>query len=302
MHAPVGLGMISPTMKHFALPIALFALLQACDSSAESEAPLPDAPKQDDAQYNKELLGPTGQVVDFGKQDKSAKDFPGLKIKDLAPGEGEETVSYGGSGVFKLRVSLSNGKSVYKNKEEVRLVTGAAIAGFVHGLHGMKKGGQRQLTIPTDLAFGERGHPPWQVPPRATLLVLAECAEIGAALDPALEVRRVTEGKGEPMQYGEQADVLYTGVLAEGEKAGLQFDSNKTNGRQFTIASPPSLLPPQQRPIEGWRLGLVGMRPGEKRWLKIPAHLAYGEQANGDIPANSTLIFEVELARIHGRT
>ncbi len=50
--------------------------------------------------------------------------------------------------------------------------------------------------------------------------------------------------------------------------------------------------------IEGWDLGVVGMRVGEKRQLIIAPELAYGPRAIGSIPANSRLTFEVELLGI----
>jgi FKBP-type peptidyl-prolyl cis-trans isomerase len=50
--------------------------------------------------------------------------------------------------------------------------------------------------------------------------------------------------------------------------------------------------------IQGWEEALSGMKPGEKRQIVIPPNLAYGGRQVGAIPANSTLIFNIELESV----
>ena len=95
------------------------------------------------------------------------------------------------------------------------------------------------------------------------------------------------EGTGEVLEAGATMMAHYTGALA---KDGTIFQSSHDSGQPFT--SPLSNL------IKGWQQGLPGMKVGGTRRLFIPAALAYGEQAQQGIPANSDLVFDIELISI----
>ena len=94
-------------------------------------------------------------------------------------------------------------------------------------------------------------------------------------------------GTGQELKAGDTVTAHYTGALA---KDGTIFQSSHDSGSPFT--SPLSGL------IQGWQQGLPGMKVGGTRRLLIPAALAYGDQAQSGIPANSDLVFDIELVSI----
>jgi FKBP-type peptidyl-prolyl cis-trans isomerase len=97
-------------------------------------------------------------------------------------------------------------------------------------------------------------------------------------------------GTGPVAEAGDIVTVNYVGSLTN----GTVFDASANHGSTgFTFPLGAGQV------IKGWDLGVAGMKVGGKRKLVIPADLAYGSQAIGDvIPANSTLIFEVELLNV----
>ena len=92
-------------------------------------------------------------------------------------------------------------------------------------------------------------------------------------------------GEGPSPKIGQTVVVHYTGWLDNGTK----FDSS--HDRMMPIRFPLGM----GRVIKGWDEGLATMRTGGKRKLIIKPSLGYGARAQGPIPANSTLVFEVEL-------
>jgi len=96
-----------------------------------------------------------------------------------------------------------------------------------------------------------------------------------------------TNEDGESPKRGQKVNVHYTGMLTD----GTIFDSSE--GKD-PIAFPLGV----GRVIPGWDEGIQLLKTGEKARFVIPPHLAYGSRGNGRIPANSILIFDVELVSI----
>ena len=106
-----------------------------------------------------------------------------------------------------------------------------------------------------------------------------------------LKVEDLIEGKGPAAKNGDTLSVRYVGVLYENNK---QFDASWDRGK-----APFQLTLGQGQVIQGWDRGLIGMKVGGRRRLTIPPDLAYGAQGQPPtIPANSTLVFDVDLTKI----
>ncbi len=105
-----------------------------------------------------------------------------------------------------------------------------------------------------------------------------------------LIIEDIVVGEGDVAKAGNMVTVHYIGTLTN----GTMFDASRNHGDKgfsFTLGA--------GQVIKGWDLGVAGMKVGGKRKLTIPSDLAYGDQAvGGVIPANSTLIFEVELLSV----
>lgn len=96
------------------------------------------------------------------------------------------------------------------------------------------------------------------------------------------------EGKGNNASNGNKVSVHYTGKLLD----GTVFDSSIERGTPFSFRLGEGSV------IKGWEEGIALMKKGGKALFVIPSHLAYGERSTGNIPANSPLVFEVELIDI----
>ncbi|MGL4423996.1 MAG: FKBP-type peptidyl-prolyl cis-trans isomerase [Gemmataceae bacterium] len=96
----------------------------------------------------------------------------------------------------------------------------------------------------------------------------------------------VKEGDGSPCRPGANVVIHYIGWRMDGKV----FDSSVKKG-------PPANFNLNGL-VQGWKIGIPGMKPGGIRRLLLPPDLAYGDHgAPPDIPPNATLIFEVKLIK-----
>eukprot|EP00933_Yihiella_yeosuensis_P043883 TRINITY_DN38903_c0_g1_i1.p1 TRINITY_DN38903_c0_g1~~TRINITY_DN38903_c0_g1_i1.p1 ORF type:complete len:182 (+),score=32.62 TRINITY_DN38903_c0_g1_i1:57-602(+) len=132
----------------------------------------------------------------------------------------------------------------------------------------------------------------------AVLLQPAGCRAAASAAEEApwittasgLQYRDLVVGDGDAPKKGDTVQVHYTGKLENGKV----FDSSIPRGEplEFRVGT--------GQVISGWDEGILTMKVGGKRQLKIPPKLGYGRNGVGPIPPNATLFFECELVKIGG--
>lgn len=111
----------------------------------------------------------------------------------------------------------------------------------------------------------------------------------GTKTDSGLQYWDIKVGTGQVANDGDHVKVHYTGWFASGKKFDSSVDAHQPYS--FTIG--------KGDVIKGWDEGVIGMKVGGKRQLRIPPELAYGEKGYKDIiPPNSTLIFDIQLLAV----
>ena len=104
-----------------------------------------------------------------------------------------------------------------------------------------------------------------------------------------VQINNIIVGEGAEIINHSKILVHYTGKLQDGTK----FDSSYDRGEPFSFQIG------LRQVIEGWEIGLMGMKVGGKRTIVIPPELAYGDKGAGDlIPPNATLTFDVEVVAV----
>jgi len=181
------------------------------------------------------------------------------------------------------------------------------LPGIAEALSTMREGGVRKCLVPPELMHGDEGTP--TVPPKALMVLEIELLEIpdfaaipadeslpGAdvtgepeILPGGLMVYELDEGDGPLLQGHETFRAKYTGWLNDGTL--LDTSDRKDEGVAMFSLQP-------GRVLEGWRLGLRGIRVGGKRKLVIPSQYAYGERGLSFVPADATVVFDIEVVGI----
>jgi peptidylprolyl isomerase len=167
---------------------------------------------------------------------------------------------------------------------------GRVIKGWDEGVQGMKEGGRRTLVIPAEMGYGARGAGD-DIPPNAKLVFEVKLLKVIRT-----EMIDTKIGEGKEAQAGQYVTVHYTGWLFDKnapENKGTKFDSSRDRDEPFDFPLGEGHV------IQGWDMGVQGMKIGGQRTLVVPPEMGYGRRgAGGVIPGNATLVFDVELLEV----
>ena len=147
-------------------------------------------------------------------------------------------------------------------------------------------------------ALGEQGNlgtveTPIGTTPTGAEVPLAPATPIGqpSKTESGVEYETIREGTGALATPGKTAVIHYDLKLTSGQA----IENSRRSGQTYRFR-----IAPDGGAIAGMVQGVAGMKVGEVRRLTIPPELGYGGQVKGEIPANSTLVFEVELMNVAG--
>jgi peptidylprolyl isomerase len=173
------------------------------------------------------------------------------------------------------------------------LGAGAVVSGVDQGVAGMNIGGKRTLILPASLAYGSTGY--GTVPANAGLVFDVQLTDVQALADaPAFSTVDTLSGTGATAAAGNTVSVRYSAYLYSASAAdhkGILVDTNTTSTTAYSFVLGASPL----QTIAGFDQGVTGMQVGGKRTITVPASLAYGTTGSGTVPANSGMVFDVEL-------
>lgn len=108
-----------------------------------------------------------------------------------------------------------------------------------------------------------------------------------------VQYKDLKPGSGEAAAVGDVATIQFTGWLDDEGRKGKELYNSRQQGKAvaFVIGT--------ERIMQGWNEGVIGMRPGGKRLLKVPPSLGYGAKGvENYIPPDARLIFIIDLLEL----
>jgi peptidylprolyl isomerase len=294
------------SMFQFIAVAVCAAALAACGGGPKDTTTVV-IPPQPDYKLTETLVGSGALVAEAG--DSVVVRYNGF-LYDAAQ------AAAGGRGAKVLSSTDVGGTLTFTVGVGSRAGNGVVTTGWDQALLGMRAGGTRTAILPTNLAYNNTAAIPANtvngvtypaIPAYAPLVFDFEMVSVTKAVVipsvPPPSVTTITEvliGTGATAANGQTVTVRYTGWLYDGtrdnRKGAVQFDSNVTSTDPLTVVV--GATTGSNTVIPGFSTGIVGMKVGGKRTVIIPPDQGYGSTATSTIPANSTLVFDIELISI----
>ncbi|MFP3990202.1 FKBP-type peptidyl-prolyl cis-trans isomerase [Streptomyces sp. E11-3] len=247
-----------------------------------------------------------------------------LKVNVLSEGKGEPLKKGDAVEVNYLGQAWDSNKpfdNSFDRGEPFQLTLGAGgvIKGWDQGLEGQKVGSRVELGIPPELGYGAQGQ--GDIKPNATLVFVVDIVKgtsipksakgsevaqdnidlpkVGTNTDgkaPSVDIPKkdapkklvsnyVIEGSGDEVKATDTIVVKYVASVWKDRK---QFDSTYEQDKTAT-------MPLEQVSVKGLKDGLTGKKVGSRVLLVLPPDQAFGDKEQQNIPANSTLVFSVDI-------
>jgi len=265
------------------------------------------------------VTGEVGKAIDVKYDSQVSVDDISTKVltegdgPEVAEGDQVTTQLYLGNG-FTKKEALNTYDS--GSAQRLTLDENQLSEVFLKALSGHTIGSRVAVLAPASKAFGETGNPQLGIGNKDTILVVADLIKIyepPKATDvPASKMPKLVIKKGDPVEFDfsglpkpKPSDPLKRTVLERGDGAtvtpdmtitadylGQVYKGKKPFDESFSKQPAEFAL---NQVVEGWTIGLSGMKVGSRVLLAIPPDLGYGAQDQPNIPANSTLYFVVDI-------
>jgi len=171
------------------------------------------------------------------------------------------------------------------------------IRGWQVGLREMSVGEKATLIIPASAGYGSSGS--GSIPGGATLIFEVEMIKFDDGTDVSPE-EYIQQNELQGARELDKGVYIITNVEGNGDmppsadsRVYVNYEGRLTHGVVFDDNDDVNFI--LNNLIEGWQIGIMAMSVGESATLIVPSAVGYGTQANGLIPPNSTLIFDIDL-------
>jgi FKBP-type peptidyl-prolyl cis-trans isomerase len=234
--------------------------------------------------------GKDSKSADKGKTAGSTGAVTELKKEDVRVGKGEP-VKAGDLCYVRYRGTLADGTEFDSNYAKDKPLfsfragpSGQVIEGWKEGIIGMKEGGERKLSIPWRMAYGEAGSGP-KIGPKTDLFFKIELERVVREGEENTVTRKtIKQGTGPAVKKDDKIEVEFTGTKLD----GTMFDTGKYT---FTVG--------KAEVIPGIDAGVVGMKKGGKVKLTLPPAAAFGMMGKEPVvSAGETVEYEITVLSI----